>query len=654
MNKKFSTLMASLMLASAFSVSAQVGVPTAVDKYEDGKYYVLGDGTNALAVETTPGPKYGELKMIWQEDGSQSNWNLAGTRSALWKVTVVPGKAGDAPKYSFVNVATGMTLSVPTPESSENGKNIIGKDEDDGKTLIPLMISGGYMEWMNGNANAFSENENFYSYVNSTEVVYLICEANDKAPGKKDLYVKRGSYDQMVKDVKDELALTIKPFEAKSVVLTADDLNKELITNNDAPTEDSTFKLTFDQDVTENAAKNLFAETPLHAAKVYKYVNEANVDDFYYSLSDKPAKGYKSADDYGNYVRLYSKDNGYLMVDTALHTGSEAEKQLPKFTYVSDPDAKGDPIEGNNYSRLAESSHFKFAYEPTNDRVLIKVEKYAKRVANEDGTPVLVKGVDGNAAYTYWPTDKYALKGADNKYDSDAFENLSSNGSDAKFVENAYVRLVTLSNVRELTVAFDDEESTTGNYNNGNKYAEWAGADDLQIGMLTTVKIGQGLMSYQPTTIESGLYMIQFVKNAKRDNAAEGNYYVANLGGVFGYAEQAKNQVYDHIPAAQWYVKQEGSISSAPITISNREFDDPMIRVIELYTRIYRHSRLRMVLSSSAVALSTVIPLSLSRYLMQARLTRSWVTSMLTRRLLQLRHTYSTTCTVWLQALRLV
>ena len=207
MNKKFSTLMASLMLASAFSVSAQVAVPSPVDEYEDGKYYVLGNGINALAVETTPGPNYGELKMIWQEEEGLANWkDLGVTRSALWKVTVVPGKAGDAPKYSFVNVATGMTLSVPTPESSEDGKNIIGKGGN-----VPLMISGGYMEWMNGNSNDFSGGEQkFYSYVNSTEVVYLQYEYGvSDAPGGKDIYVVRGSYEEMRSE-----GLSIRPYEA--------------------------------------------------------------------------------------------------------------------------------------------------------------------------------------------------------------------------------------------------------------------------------------------------------------------------------------------------------------------------------------------------------------------------------------------------------
>ncbi len=569
MNKKFSTLMAGLMLASAFSVSAQgsLGIPTSIDKYEDGKYYVLGDGNNVLTVVSDAGPRYGELAMVWQGNGSDY-WDLAKTRNALWKVTVVPGNAGDAPKYSFVNVATGMTLSVPTPKSDKDGENIIGAGAEEA-----LMISGGYMEWMNGNANDFSDDiaENFYSYINSTEVVYLMYGNN----GEKDLIVKRSHIDNIEDAESGYKLLQIRPFEAQVVELTADDLNKELITNN-AITSESSFKLSFDQDVTEGA-ENLFAGVDLVATQLYKYTSGAN--EYITTNGELDVKTQEGNKYYGyekqpyEYVYLNVKDTeNYLMVDTALHTGSEAEKQLPKFTYVNDPDAEGDPINGNNHSRLAKSAHFKFAYEPINDRVLIKVEQYAKRVQNWDGTPVRVTGVDGNTAYTYWPTTKYTAKEA-NK--ANEWQDTGNEKSEAELVSNAYVRLVTLSSVRELTVAFDDEESTKGNYNDGNKYEAWEGADDLQIGMLTTVKIGEGLMAYVPTTIDaSGLYLIQFVQNSANMEAAEGNYYVANLGGAFGYAEQAKNQDYQHIPAAQWYIEKQGTISSAPITITNREFYD--------------------------------------------------------------------------------
>ena len=50
--------------------------------------------------------------------------------------------------------------------------------------------------------------------------------------------------------------------------------------------------------------------------------------------------------------------------------------------------------------------------------------------------------------------------------------------------------------------------------------------------------------------------------------------YIASLKGNFGYAEQAKNQNYDHMPAAQWYISQNGTSETAPITITNREFSD--------------------------------------------------------------------------------
>ena len=557
MNKKFSTLMAGLMLASAFSVNAQTTTnePEAVSKYVSGKYYVLGDETNVLTVvSNAKDDAYGELKMV----SKTGTWDLSATRNALWEVKVVAGQAGDAPKYSFVNVATGMTLSVPTPQNNTD-KNTEAKGDD-----AKLMISGGYMEWMNGYANSFGSSPqpaDFYSYVNSTDVVYLVYdETND------DLYVQRSAYASMSGTAN---LVQIMPYEAKTVDLSADDLNKELITNN-ALTSDSFFNLTFNQDVTEGA-ENLFAGVDLVATQLY----EGDTPGSWTTDSEK-ADG-SDRNSYG-YVLLNVKDTkNYLMVDTALHTGSEAEKQLPKFTYVNNPEAKGDPINGNNYSRLAASSHFKFAYEPTNDRVLIKVEQYAKQVKNWDGTPVKVEGEDGNDAYTYWPTGEYTTK-QDNKssWNASSVNASDKSGDNYSLVDDAYVRLVTLSSVRELTVASGAADGDHKVTTIDNKYStEWSNPDDLTYGMLTTVKIGEGLMSYVPTTIDkSGLYLIQFVKNSENKEAAEGNYYVANLRGAFGYAEQAKNQDYQHIPAAQWYVEKQGTISSAPITITNREFFD--------------------------------------------------------------------------------
>ena len=527
MNKKFSTLMAGLMLASAFSVAS---AQTAAGKYENGKYYLLGNADKGyLTVDSESGANYGALSV-----NKDANQNLRTIREALWQVTVTAGTAGDAPKYSFVNVATGMTLSVPTPTK-------------DAPAINDVKISGTYMEWLNGLENSYEAAEFLMSYVNSTEVVYL------KVGDNNSITVVRSA----VSDVDQNVALTVMPFKAKTVELTADDLNKELITNN-VVTSDSFFNLTFNKDVTEGAAKNLFAATPLHAIQLYKFVSK---DDGAIKVTDNKKlnelddyANYEMSEDY-NYVRLYSKDNGYISVDTVLHTGSEAQTQLPKFTYVVNPDAVGDPIEGNNFSRLSESANFTFAYEPLNDRVLIKVEKCARKIS-QNGKPVKVIGVDGNDAYTYWPAGDYKI------WDSENNEWVDPTTAVDKTVSDAYVRLVTLSSVRELTVASQETN-------------DWSGADNLTKGMLTTVKIGKGMMSLVPTTVDaSGLYLIQFVKNSANKDAAEGNYYVANLGGAFGYAEQAKNQDYQHIPAAQWYVEKQGTIDSAPIKIWNREFYD--------------------------------------------------------------------------------
>ena len=540
MNKKFSTLMAGLMLASAFSVNAQIAKTTGESSYQNGKYYLLGNGTNFLSVSSdTENGTYGKLEVV--KATSEDVTGLKATREALWQVTVTAGNDGNAPKYSFVNVATGMTLSVPTPDSDKEGEN-----------TADAKISGGFMEWLNGGANSFvttGGEQPLYSYIDSKSVVYLTYDES----ATPELSVKRSAF----ADIDEDEIFSVQPYKALTVELTADDLNKELITNND---EGDFFNLTFNQDVTEGA-ENLFTGVDLVATPLYKKSDARDEND----LSATKTDTYNTL---ASYVRVHVKDTkNYLVVDTALHTGSEADRQLPKFAYA-DPATStvGDPINGNNLGRHSKAFNFKFAYEPTNDRVLIKVQEYPTRVNGWNNTPVRVKGEDGNYAYTYWPTVSYEkLKGKDswgttnNPDDSDA--------SKRTFVDNAYVRLVTLSSVRELTVAsgISDKENSS----------EWSDPDNLTYGMLTTVKIGEGLMSYVPTTIDkSGLYLIQFVKNSANTEAAEGNYYVANLGGAFGYAEQAKNQDYQHIPAAQWYVEKQGTISSAPITITNREFFD--------------------------------------------------------------------------------
>ena len=140
MNKKFSTLMASLMLASAFSVNAQSGL----QKYEDGKYYLLAakkanaqadEKPSYISVSSDAGSTYGQLYLDSDVKG------LKETRNSLWKVTVTQEKVGDTPKYSFVNVATGQILSVATPTEKVGNAYT---------SLSSQYVSGSFMEWYAG------------------------------------------------------------------------------------------------------------------------------------------------------------------------------------------------------------------------------------------------------------------------------------------------------------------------------------------------------------------------------------------------------------------------------------------------------------------------------------------------------------------------
>ena len=508
MNKKFSTLMAGLMLASAFSVNAA--------EYKNGKYYLLGDDTNVISVVSTPGNDYGKLE---KKAKSAVNGNLSETRNALWKVELTAGTQGNTPKYRFVNVATGLYLSVPVP-AGINGSE--GTAE----------IAGTMMEWYNGTASTgITKGSPLMSYVSANQVVYMDLDDDGVLVVKKNTPIAA-----------EADAWGIMPYTAQLIEnLTAGQLNQELDANDRDGATNGYFSLSFNRDVTDDASTNLFAATELQAEQVVE--------------AGTPT----------NYVRLMAKDvkaddaQAYIVVDTAYYAGSENLAKLVKFTYAaSNTDAK----HPNGVLRYDESYQFNFSYDPTEDRLLIRSRGYLTRTDN--GKPVEV--TDPNLIYgdyEYTPYSAWTIVATDR---NDAAELGSDDAASAPFI-----RLVELSSVRELTVS------------NVNSTADIDAADDEDAGMNTIVKIGiQNL--YEPTTIADGLYTIKLIKNDLRTedakDASVNDYYIANLGGAFGYIAEAKNQDFDHMPAAQWFVKKNGASDTAPISITNREFSDDY-RVME-------------------------------------------------------------------------
>ena len=497
MNKKFSTLLAGLMLATAFSAGAQV------KKYESGKSYLIGNDSYVLTVGSTAGSNYGELDVIPR---SLVNSSIQTTNEALWTVSFTEGVSGNAPKFTFINKATGLALSVDASKADETTK------------VIPNEIAGSVSEWLNtpltDNGNSVLPLSPLYSYTKANEVVYFDIDASNN------LVIKLGSPTdaQAVGD--------FRPYEAAIINnLTADDLNTQLQT---AP-KSEWFNLTFKEDATDG--NNLFVNTSLQAEDA-TVVNPGTSNEV-------------------KYVKLIAKDvktvtdeNGevltpYIVVDTAYYNGTEASRSLVQFTYANENEKRN----VNGLKRLSSSYEYNFAYDPTEDRLIIKSRGYLKKV------------------------DRYTV---------DAAEGTTTQWGDGtgaadEMVENAYIRLAELLSTRVITVAAE-EASATPDPNND--------PDNEAYGMNTIVTIGVNANTYVPTTIEEGLYLIKVHTNGynedgqKRTDFVDGAYWIANLGGTFGYIEQAKNQNFDHMPAAQWYVKQNGTSATAPVEITNREFFD--------------------------------------------------------------------------------
>ena len=546
MNKKFSTLMAGLMLASAFSVNAA----NPVEKYEANKGYRLqilssgaptGRNGDVIAVVSNPeSPMYGQLIQV----SESSLTDINAVKAATWDIVFSEPTDGTVPKFTYINKATGLTLSV---DPNADGDNAV--------------IKGGVSEWLNSSVlekDGGIEAEALRSFYEANKVVYLTSGSRTLGQNlfKESKTAVSTYYTPLIVGVNETADATttltcvsIAPAKANAFNLNADALNSQLgkLDLNVVSSDQAWFNLYFDKDVTDGAEKNLFAATPLNAKQVYMHTK--SVGGTYLDLNSEIVSG-DSRVVPSSYVRLIAKDmdNAYITVDTTFYTGSENQKVLPKFTY-----AKKSYEGTNNVARLDESSYFAFAYDSYNDRVLIKSCAYYQYKTNADGTPIEITGADGNTAYTSW---------------GDADKDLKIN--------NAYIRLAQLSSVRELTVAdynsaalaFDLTAST--NVNN---------PDNLDKGMLTNVTLSQKSQTFSPATIADGLYMIKlhtsgYDKDGNKRSEANGDYLIASLAGNFGYAEQAKNQNYDHMPAAQWYVKQNGSSSTSPISIQNREFFD--------------------------------------------------------------------------------
>ena len=456
MNKKISTLLAGVMLASAFSVNAAM---------ENGKSYLLKSGSSYLSAETDKtSADYGKLVY-----GSLNTRDLNEVVAGTWKVSTKT--TSGAVVYTFVNKVTGMTLAVdPT----------LAKTATNGLSGDVTLGSGTVSEW------AFDASNHMYSYFKSDSIVFF---DNTGALNKG-----------KIADLSAALAVT-EDVISTPIPISADDLNTLMWS---VDSKDNYFALNMDPEVSKGKANHL------------------------------TATGLQAVSAGSGYVQLKAKDKKaddkqlYVVVDTAYYEGTETSGQLLKYTY--------DVLNADN--RLTGSYKFKFTYNVKEDKLYVQVAEVADKLVKASGQTdeQFAKDIKDNNNNSYW----------------------SNQGKTVTTRSDKYIYMAKLDGTNVLTLNTNETDGGTPTFASQN----------------ITVKTSADYSSLTLTTIPSGVYLIQYKAGGSYNTEKVGSYVFANLAGYFGWAAQARNQEFKHMPAAQWVVEKKGTSSIAPISITNREFSD--------------------------------------------------------------------------------
>ena len=246
------------------------------------------------------------------------------------------------------------------------------------------------------------------------------------------------------------------------------------------------------------------------------------------------ATGLQAVSAGSSYVQLKAKDKKaddkqlYVVVDTAYYEGTETSGQLLKYTY--------DVLNADN--RLTGSYKFKFTYNVKEDKLYVQVAEVADKLVKASGQTdeQFAKDIKDNNNNSYW----------------------SNQGKTVTTRSDKYIYMAKLDGTNVLTLNTNETDGGTPTFASQN----------------ITVKTSADYSSLTLTTIPSGVYLIQYKAGGSYNTEKVGSYVFANLAGYFGWAAQARNQEFKHMPAAQWVVEKKGTSSIAPISITNREFSD--------------------------------------------------------------------------------
>ena len=467
MNTKITTLLASAMLATAFSAGAV--------KVGDQVLLKGGSAYLSVATQTTTAAQFGQVGTV------STLSSLDNLNPATWKISAMKTSLGKT-IYSLENKATGLPLSFDPALAVKTAP----------ATSSVLTLGGSANEWI-------VENGALVSYFKSDSVVYI-------AQNGSSFYLAKDKASNSSHAGALALDINVNDFPA-SVPLDKTALNTLL----KSVSKEGSFGLTMTPTVSTGEANHL-TDTKLEA--------ETGVQNGYVKLYTG-----KKVDDKKQYV----------VVDTAYYTGTESDKFV-KFAY-DEMDAKG---------RDKGSYEFKFTYDAKNDKLLVQVYNVAYQIIKKDGTTDdQYKAELAKVNGAKWPASDVTPTSALNTSLVDVY--TAGTGQ--------YVYVPDLAGKRVLTVRYNQTPSIS----------------DQNV----TIKIGTNFSGLKPTTLADGVYLIKYKTtggNTKRGQ--NGLYALANLAGEFGWAEQAVNQEFKHMPAAQWAIVKNGTSSTAPVTVKNREFPE--------------------------------------------------------------------------------
>ena len=283
MNKKFSTLMAGVLLATAFGTASAQTVPSPAggfaeyatapteDVYNVEKGYVqlaveaAGNG-KVLAMEATAGNRY-ELVVKTHNSGTPAE-----VRNTLWKVVATEiGIAGYS--YQLQNVGTGEFLAFNTDEAvaaSDAAAPVITIPAGSATKLGSEVASWVWQPAPTKPVVGVTQNTFMYAandlkpmeaIFNKDSVLVLAANAGSIDDGTKVVAVK---YSNKLKPSTITNELKVYPVAPAAFILGANDLNSMMWTQD--PTQDnSKLKLVFNPDVTGNSYDNLFTKNSYKA-----------------------------------------------------------------------------------------------------------------------------------------------------------------------------------------------------------------------------------------------------------------------------------------------------------------------------------------------------------------------------------------------------